>query len=114
VQHPAAQPRNEPQGPEEEMPDGETVREVAICCMSLQDNMMTLTGFVTDATNPCTTNSLAPRGHSSAAKTGAVGPGFDADLVRVVAAWPNLPDLIRCAVLALIASAIPAGPTNVP
>lgn len=38
------------------------------------------------------------------ARLTSAGAAADADLARVVAAWPNLPDPIRRAVLALIGS----------
>ena len=47
------------------------------------------------------------------AKSGAVSPdrsATDADLARIVAAWPTLPEPIRRAVLALIDMTLPETP----
>jgi hypothetical protein len=50
---------------------------------------------------------------SGGAKSGAVSPdrsATDADLARIVAAWPTLPEPIRRALLALVESALLAAP----
>ena len=69
---------------------------------------------------PCRDNHLRESPRSAGIKTGSLfltsphpsapeSHGQDAALARVVAAWPELPEPIRRAILALIDSAAPAG-----
>jgi hypothetical protein len=59
-----------------------------------------LVGLETPAASGNSGNGLGESPLPGAAQSGAV----DADLARVVVAWPDLPDVIRRAMLALIAS----------
>ncbi len=58
-------------------------------------------------------------GQAGAAESGAVGPctgsqgdAGDADLARVVEAWPRLPEGVRRAILALVERAVPCLPDD--
>jgi len=53
-----------------------------------------------------------PRLDQQSEETNAADLPADAELARVVAAWPELPELIRRAVLALIDSQAHAGPLS--
>ena len=53
-------------------------------------------------------SSLSPTGTESDALPDAQAP-TDPDLSRVITAWPNLPEPIRRAVLALVTPSTPAG-----
>jgi hypothetical protein len=69
---------------------------------------MTPTGFELIATTTSQHNELGNPPPAGAAQSGAVTSGVlppDRDLARVVAAWPDLEQHIRAAVLALVGAA---------
>jgi len=41
--------------------------------------------------------------NGSAAKSAAISTPIDADLARVIDAWPKLPDALKAAILAIVA-----------
>jgi hypothetical protein len=101
VQQDDASSRTKPQESSEVVVGCGPMRDDATCCDSLQDDEIPPRGLELPANSPENPNNPTPCGAKSGALTTETVT-MDPTLAKLINAWPNLPEAIRAAIVAIV------------